>query len=171
MTSEEKQAYLQHALKWGAMAGGILLMIMALGTMTGADGQKLATAGLGHYIVLSSCIYLCQRSMYRKDQSFTFAGLLALGVVCGVGASLFVDLYCAVYIKIIDPSFVDNALGDAQTILEQMDIYSHNQLEESVAIAKKSFLTMFMIANTMIYSFVSLLFALLGAFLSRKKTV
>lgn len=169
MRNEEQPNYIQLSLKYGAFCGCALLAVMALAALSSGDGGTMYTVGFGPYMVISTFIYLCQRKIHGMFGDITFGRLVGAGLICGLGASVFVDLYTTIHIKIIDPGIVDKSLEASRAMMQQLGAYSDDQIQDALSISRASFPIMMIVSNTIIYTIVSLLFSLLGAVLNRKR--
>lgn len=166
MTSNNNGYLLNRGLTYGAFVGGALVMMMVVLYFLGE--KTLITTGLGHYLILSYGIHRCQTSWKLANMDAGFGVLLLIGVICGVAASLFVDLYAAVYVKLIDPGYADAAIEQSVETIRQMNLGGPAEVEQASGMVRKVFTISLAISNTLIYALVSLFFSAIFAFFVNK---
>ncbi len=161
-TTDDRHEFWTLALKGGAASGVVLVMYLTIMNMTG--DKTLPILGIVPYLIISYGIHYCQSTLRRRHESSTYGRLLLIGLVCGVAASLLVDLYSLIYIKILNPGYVDQMME----VMGAMEMgsygYSEQQMRSMIAPSMP-------ISITLMYSVISLLLSAFSAFLiNMKKT-
>lgn len=173
MTGEERGDYLRHALTWGAISGGLLILYFAI--LYACGDHDLQIGGIVPYCILSYTIYYCQLGWKKRRQDIGYGGLLLIGLVCGFAASLFVDLYTGVYIKMLNPSYMDGSMQESinQSIelYRSNKIFSESELEQAQSLMQRMMTPMLMISSTIWYTIISLMLSAFSAFLINMKKI
>jgi len=166
---KKSNQFISYCLTWGAFCGVMLVVYMFFTNYVITGGEGLQTAGIMQYMILSLGVYFCQKNLavrfLRNGLEFNFSILFWAGLICGASASLFTDLYSAIYVKIINPDFMSQSVEQAQKILAEKGSYSKDNIDMAASVSEKIFLPLLMVFNTVFYSVLSAIFSAFGAFL------
>jgi len=167
MTSNEKQPFLNMGLTYGAIAGIGLVLLLVLLYCVG--DKELVVTGLGHYLVLSYAIHRCQAKWKSQNEDATYGKLFLIGLICGASASVFVDLYAAVYAKVLNPGYVEQSVAQSMEVIRGMKLYGQHELEQAAGITRSLFVCTLAISTTIAYALASAFFSAIFAFFVNKR--
>lgn len=159
-TTDEKRDYWTTALTSGAVSGIILAAYMAI--LYASGDTALPILGLVQYLILSFGINHSQTAWKKRKEDASYGSLLLIGLVCGISASLFVDLYSMIYMKVLNPSFADETMEMMDTMQLSAYGYSREQLRSMIVPSMP-------ISITIIYSIITLLLSAFSALLTNMK--
>ncbi len=161
-TTDERHEFWTLALKGGAASGVILIIYLTIMHMTGDN--TLPILGIVPYLILSYGIHYCQSTLRRRREDSTYGRLLLIGLICGVAASLLVDLYSLIYIKVLNPGYVDQMMEVMGAMRLSEYGYSEQQMRSMIGPSMP-------ISITLMYTVVTLLLSAFSALLiNMKKT-
>lgn len=162
---------LRHALTWGSYSGAGLLITMFSTRYNIIDGSGEQLAGFLVYLILSLGIYFSMHSIIRKIgiAEASFRRLFVIGIVCGLAASLFADLYIAVYAKMINPDSIQAVIDESMRMMKESKIYGSQELEMAAEMSKKVFVPVRIAVNTVFYLFLSAISSGLSAYMIRNR--
>ena len=165
MISENSHQYWSKSLYWGLEIGADIVLYCVVAQWLW--DRPFDVTGFAPYLIISVCICLCHREFVRIDPKIAFSELLLAGLCAGASGSLIVDLYAAIYVKVYDPSYMEQMVRQSAELAQQLG-YQGDDMQEA---ARSVFVPVLMASTTVVYIIVSLIMSALGAFLvnMRKK--
>lgn len=165
MQTVNKKEFLRHALTYGAYTGAVMMIASYI---TGLITGTTALGGIIIYIVLSIGILLGQKSwtLYRKPDPTPFFQATLYGITCGIGASIINALYVVTDLKLIHPNALDPVVEMSKQMLEQMKMFSQQDIEQATATIETIKIPMAIISYFLYNLFLSAIFSAISAFLS-----
>lgn len=168
MKNENKHEYWTSVLYRALDCG--LYMVLYFILAQWVWNRPFSLTGLAPCLILSILIYLCQRDIMRNFPDMNFSGLFFSGLAMGAASSLIVDLYAMIYIKIYNPEIIEQAISQSTEMVKEMYKFQNDELNNALSTTRKLFLPILMISNTIIYSILSSIFSVFGAFLIKRHT-
>jgi len=159
MISEDSRLYWSKSLYWGLEIGLDIVLFCIMGQWLW--DRPFDVTGFMPYLIISVCVYLCHRDFVSISPKIPYSELLLAGVCAGASGSLIVDLYAAIYVKVYDPSYMEQMVQQSAALADQFG-YKDGDMEENM---RQIFAPVLMITTTIIYTIVSLIMSAFGAFL------
>ncbi|MCR5453513.1 MAG: DUF4199 domain-containing protein [Bacteroidales bacterium] len=159
MIGENSHLFWSKSLYWGLEIGTDIVVYCILAQWWW--DRPFEISGFVPYLIISVCIYLCHREFVKLSPTIPFSELLLAGVCAGASGSLIVDLYAAIYVKMYDPTIMDQVVQQSVMLADQWG-YKEDNIGESM---QKVFVPVLMFTTTLIYTIVSLIMSAFGAFL------
>ncbi len=131
------------------------------------------------YMVFSLGVYIGQRKynaeiikIEKQEQKVVSTNkywhYVWYGTVAGIGASIIISLFMVLYIKFNNPEFGAETIELSQKYIEKWNIYSDIELEQIKSMMHKIFIPSLIVSNIISYTFLSFMFSLVGAWLTKK---
>jgi hypothetical protein len=159
MISEDSRLYWSKSLYWGLEIGLDIVLFCIMGQWLW--DRPFDVTGFMPYLIISVCVYLCHRDFVSISPKIPYSELLLAGVCAGASGSLIVDLYAAIYVKVYDPSYMEQMVQQSAALAGQFG-YKDGDMVENM---RQIFAPVLMITTTIVYTIVSLIMSAFGAFL------
>lgn len=117
--TEEKKIYLQHAFRYGSIAGFISFVYYLIGFYSGFEKNSFIFDNL--YFFISMAVIVAMMVTYRKqnaDKKIKFSRFFTLGFVAIVIVSLFMTAYTIIRVLVLDPFLIVNVMELTQQSLK-----------------------------------------------------
>lgn len=168
MKNENKHEYWTCVLRWAFDCGFNTVIYFVIAQWVW--NRPFSLTGFAPCLIFSILIFLCQRDLVKKFPDISFSELFLSGLAMGAASTLIVDLYAAIYIKIYNSEIMEQALSQSADMVKQMYKFEGEELNNALSTTRKLFLPILMISNTIIYSVLSSIFSVFGAFLIKRHT-
>lgn len=146
----------------------LILIVLGLGTYF-ANLDKVKGMSVVPFVLLAAgIIWACISYAKQLNGNVTFGNTFAHGFKTTAAVTAIFAVYSFIALKFIMPEMVDAGIEEARKKMMEQKNMSVDQMEQSLAMARKFFIPFGIAAIVVIYLIMGCLFSLVGAAVAKK---
>ncbi len=166
------------ALRYGLYAGLALIIFSAIMNITGLSFNRSASF-LSFFVFLgiavAAIVYACKEFRAANGGYLSLGQAIGLGTVLSIVSGLLVGIFTTIYIKIIDPSFIDKTFDATRQQMEEQGNLSDEQIDQAMDMTRgftETLLGLSFITTPIFYAIGGLILSLIiGAIMKKDRDV